>query len=144
MMSFIAPYHKYVNEAALIAYVCRCIWVVKCMFLRRSLAQYRYIYFCRYISGSCPSPPPPHTKKLATLLCYITLSVAVSPSSVSFRNFECLHVLTSLDLMSATIPSGRQQQRVTNSAKQKKFFGAGSVKPWAIGCWSGTNQTITK
>ena len=35
------------------------------MFLRRSLAQYKYIYyFCRYIWGSCP----PNTKKLATLV----------------------------------------------------------------------------
>ena len=33
----------------------------------RSLARYTSIYFCRYISGSCP-PPPPNTKKLATLL----------------------------------------------------------------------------
>ena len=40
------------------------------MFLRRSLAQYRYIFWlCRYIWGSCPPPPPrPNTKKLATLV----------------------------------------------------------------------------
>ena len=39
----------------------------KYMFLRRSLAHTSYLFFfCRYIWGSCP--PPPNTKKLATLV----------------------------------------------------------------------------
>ena len=28
------------------------------MFLRRSLAHMSYIFFCRYIWGACPPPPP--------------------------------------------------------------------------------------
>ena len=38
------------------------------MFLRRSLAQYEYIYFLSVHFGDLPPPPSPNTKKLATLL----------------------------------------------------------------------------
>ena len=39
------------------------------MFLWRSLAHISYNFFCWYIWGAFPpAPPPPHTKKLATLL----------------------------------------------------------------------------
>ena len=44
------------------------------MFLRRSLASLAHqlhvydLFLCRYIWGLAPSPSPPHTKKLATLL----------------------------------------------------------------------------
>ena len=36
------------------------------IFLRRSLAHIHELFFCRYIWGL--APPPPHGKKLATLL----------------------------------------------------------------------------
>ena len=67
-MLFIAP----IKETALIVYDCRQMYFEswKYMFPRRSLAYYKYMiffFFCRYIWGSCP-PPPPNTKNLATLL----------------------------------------------------------------------------
>ena len=41
------------------------------MFLRRSLAQYKYILFLSVHLGVLP--PPPNTKKLATLVIAIIL-----------------------------------------------------------------------
>ena len=54
----------------------------KHMFLRRSLAQYKYIYFCRSMYRGL-APPPPITKKLATLLYYRTCRDSASRGGVS-------------------------------------------------------------
>ena len=58
----LAPYHKYLNETALIVYVMYAdvFWVLKICFWGarslRPLAQYKHVFFCQYIWGSCPPP----------------------------------------------------------------------------------------
>ena len=69
------------------------------MFLRSSLAQYKYIYFCRYISGSCPPPtppPPPILKSLATLLFFKAFVDTYSLSSCTCTSLKVIPVCTYL------------------------------------------------
>ena len=68
----------------------------KYMFLRRSLAQYKYIYYFVGTFGGL-APPPPNTKKLATLVgggvgyaftFLLLLKYVISPSAVSTSTFS--------------------------------------------------------